>query len=386
MICGCLNRNSKIWIDLEEGHHIDRKSIKLDPGLSRFIPEIAGFLPMDDICLIFSIHSSIYKQSESIWSHFSKIHRIPNRFDLWNLLDQIDLMSKHPIYKDYVKVEDKRHKAIKFMQIMHLVWKKFKSIPPHHLVRMFSMVIECPDLLGFFEILAQNHCKDTIQLLKWSPIDLIQNLRKDKYLSKIEIDENILKRVYMLGIKKSILNLVLVPDLANSENAFELVKKCGVLIYGIPDHIKTKKICLEAAKNGCKLYDIPVVLRDAEIYTIFIRRDGTVLKIVPSDLISRQMCLYAVLQNAEALRFVPKQFLDQEICEFCLENHKLEAEAFGYIPEDMRSFKLCVLAVSRYNCCWDLVPSSLDKCQLEIQVNAIRAQDPSLPLDKRQFR
>jgi hypothetical protein len=390
LICGCIKNESQ-WVDLGDHPVVQqnkRKSasdkVNCDQrhlGLVRFAEKIAEFLDQFDVALLVVVCKDVKKKSDKIWERWAIARNIPETFELWSLIDFPESMKHHPIYKEYVHLLN-LGKIPAFMTICYAVWKKYRSIP-HQLQQIVALLIQCPDILAMFEITVRS--RDTIQLLKWSPIDLINSLKKEKYVSSNQIDEQILQRVYNTAAKKSVLNLMFMPELINEKHAIQMVRKCGALLYGVPTEKRTVDVCRLAAINDCKLEDIPKNLRTAEIFSLFLSRNGKMLENVSENVMNEVLCRIAVSQNSESIRYVPKRFMNEDLCVLCLEKHN-DAEIFAYIPEDMRSFKLCAIAVSRYNACWDIVPPSIDRVELDIQVNLLRKNNPDLPYDKRTFR
>ena len=103
------------------------------------------------------------------------------------------------------------------------------------------------------------------------------------------------------------------------------------------------EICLEAVKqNGDVLRYVPEDLKTSEICLTAVEQDGMALEHVPKDLKTPEIHLAAVKQNGDALRYVPKDFRTPEIC---LAAVKQDGWALRYVPKDLRTEEICLAAV-----------------------------------------
>ena len=103
------------------------------------------------------------------------------------------------------------------------------------------------------------------------------------------------------------------------------------------------EICLEAVKQDVDaLRYVPEELKTPEICLEAVKRDGGALDLVPEELKTPEICLEAVKRDGGALQFVPKAFRTPEIC---LAAVKQDGWALRYVPKDLRTEEIYLAAV-----------------------------------------
>ena len=117
------------------------------------------------------------------------------------------------------------------------------------------------------------------------------------------------------------------------------------------------EICLEAVKqNGDALRYVPEELKTSEICLAAVEQDGWALLYVPEDLKTSEICLTAVKQDGMALEHVPKDLKTPEIC---LAAVKQNGMALRYVPKDFRTPEICLAAVKQDGWALRYVPKDL---------------------------
>ena len=66
------------------------------------------------------------------------------------------------------------------------------------------------------------------------------------------------------------------------------------------------------------------------------------LKFVPEDLKSPELCLIAVGKNGYQLAYVPEDMRTYELCEIAVKN---EGWALEFVPEEFKTLELCKYAI-----------------------------------------
>jgi hypothetical protein len=73
-----------------------------------------------------------------------------------------------------------------------------------------------------------------------------------------------------------------------------------------------------------------------------VRKDGSYLQYVPEALKTPKLCKIAVEQNIRALEYVPETLRTPELCKLTVEKN---GRALYFVPEALRTLELCKIAV-----------------------------------------
>ena len=87
-----------------------------------------------------------------------------------------------------------------------------------------------------------------------------------------------------------------------------------------------------------------------------VREYGWALEHVPEDLKTPKLCKIAVKQYGTILEFVPEARRTPELCKLAVEN---EGWALGYVPEALKTPELCKIAVKQDGGALRFVPKAL---------------------------
>ena len=98
------------------------------------------------------------------------------------------------------------------------------------------------------------------------------------------------------------------PNTKNYDKlALKAVQEYGRVLRDVPKELRTPEICLTAVQqNGYALDFVPKELRTPELYLAAVQQNGNALSAVPEELRTPKLCLAAIKQNPDALRYVPK--------------------------------------------------------------------------------
>lgn len=108
-------------------------------------------------------------------------------------------------------------------------------------------------------------------------------------------------------------------------------------------------MCLAAVKqDGQTLRFVPENVKCLTICYAAVKQHGWALRDVPDNLKDRAMCLQSVRTSGDSLMFVPERFLDDEISE-CLtindEGH--ETNILSMLPDHVKTYEKCMQSVKR---------------------------------------
>ena len=244
-------------------------------------------------------------------------------FSLSNLLDirnKLDNDDKKNIIKDII-----------VLQLPERVQNIFKELNKEQLDIIFTIT--------------------KISILKDLSIDLIEELfSKYKYL----LNNNIIDNEIIDALKKDYSTLLLVPEKKMTDNIIELaVIQNGFALVYVPVHMIKPDICEIAVKNnGNTLKYIPNNLRTFKICEAAVKQNGRAFHDVLADKMTSQeyliICNIAVKHNGTILKFVPKDFRTYEICKSAVED---DGSALYYVLGDKMTsqeyFIICSIAVEK---------------------------------------
>ncbi len=115
------------------------------------------------------------------------------------------------------------------------------------------------------------------------------------------------------------------------------IESDGYQLQYVPEHFKTKKLCMDAIYNNiwAVLY-ITSEVKTKETYEYVVNENGYILKHVPMQFITEEMCLTAVKSNYLAIEFIieflPKEILTAEMLAIAI---KASTNAFSIIPKHL---------------------------------------------------
>ena len=213
------------------------------------------------------------------------------------------------------------------------------------------------------------------------------------------------ENVMLYAVEKDPLNIEYMHEnMISAEMSKKVVERSGVALRFIPSRFITKELCLIAVKNGDNsvidyvprtimdkdivlafldsnkprqkiLQRVPQEICDYEVCMSAVNNDGNDLKFVPQYLLNTEMCLKAVLSSPWAAEYVPESLFSEEIALATVEGTQL---MFDYIPKRYRTEKVCIKAVSQpmtFNySCLDSIPKEIlnqKLCNIAVDKNPL---------------
>ncbi len=142
-------------------------------------------------------------------------------------------------------------------------------------------------------------------------------------------------------------------------------------IEHIPDDMKTYKQCMTAVRtDGFLIRYVPEHLKSPEMYKAAVRYDGILLLDVPEHLRTEELCMIALkededkywdggsekelnMYNAyEIVEGIPASVMTEKLCMTIAR----KTGELAYIPEHMKTMKICLIAVMKNHNACDYVP------------------------------
>ena len=225
-----------------------------------------------------------------------------------------------------------------------------------------------------------------------------------KHHSRVELLEGILKDVvkeYDEWLQLSKINPLIIKyvpeNMKTPEMFLEMVRSYGR--YGleyIPENMKTPEICMEAVKrDGLALQYVPENMRTPEMcmeavnkYPIYFEYFGgslsempTALQYVPENMRTPEICMEAVKQDLNALKYIPENLKTEElylnlaksqpgyVTEYKDKTTKIYiSSVLGLIPENMRTFEICLKEVKNNTFALRYVPENMKTYELYLNL------------------
>ena len=174
----------------------------------------------------------------------------------------------------------------------------------------------------------------------------------------------------------------------------------GALMH-VPPSLMTKNLCERAIlRNGAALELVPLELRDKALCEMAVGQCARAIKSVPNQLLNEELVALAVAREDWILGSVPERLRTRELCELALRSprspqfgsyesplayipHSLLTEEFcrtsveknGYlriVPQWLRSFEICEIAVRKSGITLEYVPVDLrteELCRIAVAQN-----------------
>lgn len=122
-------------------------------------------------------------------------------------------------------------------------------------------------------------------------------------------------------------------DLLNNHPDFNL--------DNVPKDKRTIEICkIGICSNTKWINEIEVIpkniLINKEIFTLVMMRDKTILKYVPDDLKTEELCLLAINNHGDSIKYIPSKMITEKMCEDAIK----QSFCLQYIPQHMKEYAI----------------------------------------------
>ena len=120
----------------------------------------------------------------------------------------------------------------------------------------------------------------------------------------------------------------------------------------VPLKLELKKI-REETNRSSKAYEEYKARKEKQLnnneyyqkYLEYIKINGCLIKNVPKEYITQELCELAVKQNGVALKWVPEELKTFELCNIAVTND-FTGNALKYVPEEFKTYELCKVALA----------------------------------------
>ena len=138
-------------------------------------------------------------------------------------------------------------------------------------------------------------------------------------------------------------NSLLPSFLRNLEILSFIVRKDGMALQYVPDGMCTAELCrLAVGTNGMALQYVPLEMRTAELCLAAVQKNGSALLHVPEEKRTEELSLLAYKEVGWALYYISEE---KRTAELCLEAVLKNVSALQFVPEEKRTADLCLLAI-----------------------------------------
>ena len=118
----------------------------------------------------------------------------------------------------------------------------------------------------------------------------------------------------------------------------------------VPLKLELKKI-REETNRSSKAYEEYKARKEKQLnnneyyqkYLEYIKINGCLIKNVPKEYITQELCELAVKQNGVALKWVPEELRTFDMCEIAL---NYDPTLMQYVPEEFKTYELCKVALA----------------------------------------
>ena len=120
----------------------------------------------------------------------------------------------------------------------------------------------------------------------------------------------------------------------------------------VPLKLELKKI-REETNRSSKAYEEYKARKEKQLnnneyyqkYLEYIKINGCLIKNVPKEYITQELCELAVKQNGVALKWVPEELKTFELCNIAVTND-FTGNALKYVPEEFKTYELCKVSLA----------------------------------------
>ena len=135
------------------------------------------------------------------------------------------------------------------------------------------------------------------------------------------------------------------------------VKKNASELRNVPEEHRDTEIYLAAIRqHGRWLFNVPDKVKTAEMCMEAVSKYGLALEAVPEAMRTSKICRTAVAQNGLALEFVPESERSEEICRIALKHNSM---ALQFVPTGLKTYDLCLEAVNKCGYALKYVPEEM---------------------------
>ena len=149
----------------------------------------------------------------------------------------------------------------------------------------------------------------------------------------------------------------------------EAITSSAITLEDIPDEVKTEEMCIAACeKRWMAFVYVPKHLRTEKVISAMLENSGEGLQYIPEEQRTKELCLLALRKDNydSALYNTPEKYwLDDDFCfsaisqgvnimkqlpeerktkEMCLANVKTDGWALRKIPDEHKTFEICLTA------------------------------------------
>ena len=191
--------------------------------------------------------------------------------------------------------------------------------------------------------MALEHVPDSLQSNELCEMAVRENGRAIRYIPEKKLTTQLCK----LAVEKDSGSIWAIPDELRTKELLELAfVKYPQCIELFPDEYKTENLCLQAVNSdGELLKSVPETLRTYDIcYAAAIHGAG--IENIPEDLIDKKMALAIIESGKFSVHdTIPLLFAKVPDSEVYLAAVKKKGESLMYVPEESKTYEMCVAAM-----------------------------------------
>eukprot|EP01088_Endostelium_zonatum_P014317 TRINITY_DN3098_c0_g1_i2.p1 TRINITY_DN3098_c0_g1~~TRINITY_DN3098_c0_g1_i2.p1 ORF type:complete len:424 (+),score=52.19 TRINITY_DN3098_c0_g1_i2:137-1408(+) len=140
----------------------------------------------------------------------------------------------------------------------------------------------------------------------------------------------------------------------------------GSLLRFVPGQCRTEELCKTAVKYcGLALQHVPTYLITEDLCKVAVG-NARALQFVPQQMRNEEIYKIAVAHSAYELELIPDSLKTEEICKLAVQRY---GYALKFVPERQRTEEMCTIAVKSYANALQFVPSELkteDLCKMAV--------------------
>lgn len=152
------------------------------------------------------------------------------------------------------------------------------------------------------------------------------------------------------------------------------------ILKNIPMHLRTYDVCLEAVIQSSESFEyVPKEHVTYELCSAAAEKDSLIAKKIPQEYFTEELCVKLLKTSDVAFKYIPPQYLSEKICLLAISHGKsFSGTVLNMIPQEIMTQKMCEKAVEISPWSLEAVP---DKYVTENMLYIVAQKAPARLLD-----
>ena len=213
----------------------------------------------------------------------------------------------------------------------------------------------------------------------------LEAVKKSGYLIKDIPHKYITEEICLEAVKNKGHVIKHIPEKFLTEEIRLEAIKCDngfsyAILKNIPMHLRTYDVCLEAVIQSSESFEyVPKEHVTYELCSAAAEKDSLIAKKIPQEYFTEELCVKLLKTSDVAFKYIPPQYLNEKICLLAISHGKsFSGTVLNMIPQEIMTQKMCEKAVEISPWSLEAVP---DKYVTENMLYIVAQKAPARLLD-----